>query len=236
MTQKIKWQASRIVTYPWHLKEKEVEDILSFFPKIQFKEEGGKANDYLDLFFLSKTNQQVGLRPYHLKNRQIGNKLSYGKARMMVQRLAAHPYLITDNMQVIIDESEFLKNIIGTKSMKLVPAGDNKEVAIVESTNDFSPLVQMETVKADIMENLLDKMQAVLHAITSGKIMRASPGTLSKMLSDMMKSYMMFKGETSPKSFLQININSMNLQQKRELSQKSSSESSQNKGTAEIRK
>jgi hypothetical protein len=104
---------------------------------------------------------------------------------------------------------------------KLVPAGDGQMQVVIEPASDtISPLVRIEAVKTDILENLIDKMQAMLSAMGTEKIRRASLGTLSKSFENLMKGYTMFKGEASSKSYLQVNIGTLNLQQKKELSLK----------------
>jgi hypothetical protein len=101
----------------------------------------------------------------------------------------------------------------------LVKSGNEGVIVKVDDKN-ITPLVQEQAVKDNIMEGMMDKLELMIQSMTPKKIEKANLGVLTKSFENIMKGYLMFKDEVGPKNMTQINIQTLNLQQKRELSLK----------------
>ena len=217
---------------PWGIKEVEVEKMLLECPREKFwigdnpldiKPEFNVSRLYIDIFVRSGMSEKAGFT-YYLTNVDVaqGNRLARNKFAYLMRLLKQHPSLLSINAKQIIASSEFLRYVMGDKYIKYMPIKGSKSKASIAvlSSNNISPLARQEIVKQDIMENLLDRMQQVVHEMTVNKIKSSNLGTLSKAMENMVKTYNMFKGESAPSALIQVNIKNMTLQEKRELSSK----------------
>lgn len=230
-TIKSKRQTNNFKGYPWELEEKEVLTLLCAFPKQVITREDvimAKENDidlkpqyvFLDAFLVSGLYDKCRFRSIHKDNPAEGDRMAYMKFRQLVRILERHPSLYTPEMKDTVSSNPILQEFFTVKKMKIkgsiVPPKDPNMPVVSE----LSPLARQETVKLDITNQLIDKIQMIVGYITPSKIKAASLGNLTKSLENLMKAYSMFKGESSPQTFIQMNIKELTLQEKRNLSNK----------------
>jgi hypothetical protein len=206
-------QGKGVLGYPWDLREKEVTALLASLDET-------KENPCLNAIKESSLMRKLGIRSYEYSHPEVGEKKANSKVRYLMIALSQHPSLVTKEMKETIGQKESLKKLYVERRFEIVkkPAGD--VMILNHQDSEVTPLAKEEEIKIDIMENMLDKMQIILNNLSPRKIQVSSLGTLSKSLENLMKSYTMFKGEIGPRTFNQININNLNLQQKKELSLK----------------
>ena len=78
-------------------------------------------------------------------------------------------------------------------------------------------MAREENVKTDILANLLDKTQMILDQLTLNKVKRLNASQITRSVEGLVHSYSLFKGEVKATP-IHVNINTLNLAQKRELS------------------
>jgi len=206
-------QGERVLGYPWGLREKEV---MKIFENIKPEENNFWIKSIKD----TKICRKLGIRNYYIKHEEEGDKRAFQKVRYLMIVLSQHPSLVTQEMKKVIQDNESLKKLYVERKFEIVKKPTGDVLILNKQDSEVTPLAREEEIKIDIMENMLDKMQIILNNLSVRKIQVSSLGTLSKSLENLMKSYTMFKGEIGPRTFNQININNLNLEQKKELSLK----------------
>lgn len=218
-------------SYPWKLTEDEIATLLESVPKESLadletqdsiiaansKTKPKKKYRFLEIFEKANLTHKVGLT--NLVNRADANKLAHKKFRALSTMLQQRPALQTNRIKEAIAMSPFLEEFFQSPRMTVVPVTEDKGIIAV-SPSDLSPLAKQETIKMQLLEEVLSKMQMVTASIDLTKIKRSNLQQLTSSLSNLVKVYQSFKGDSSPSSIVQVNIKHMTLEQKRELSQK----------------
>ncbi len=210
-----------LIELPWGLSPQDLEIIFESGPRGNID---SLQVDYPYLEIIGRAGMARKLGLEKLVNKGQGNKKAYQKIKYLVQVLNRHPGFYTPKLKETIKDSEFWSKFLATRSFSVVKSND-QEILKIQATPrslEESPLGRLETIKTEMHEELLDKMQMILRSLTSGKIARAEMGQLTKGLENLMKVYQMFKGEARAGKLIQINIGSMTLQQKKEASLKAS--------------
>lgn len=205
-----------VITLPWGFDDKDLQLLFDAAPV-------GKLEDltidypFLELFERSGLIDKIGIGK--LVNRQQANVKAYQKLKYLVEVMKRHPGFYTDSLKASINGSEFWERFFEKRSISIIKAGE--KVLALPTPVQGSPLGRLETIKTEINEELIDKMQMILRSLTSHKIQKAEMGQLTKGLENLMKVYNMLKGEVSGSRLIQVNIKNMTLQEKREASLKS---------------
>ena len=204
------------VKYPWKANEDEIKKLL-YWLNLAF--ERNIKYPYHYAFQESGMMDKVGLRKFEQEDPKKFNYKCWSKMKYLMIGLTWHPALLTEELKELIEANPDLKRLIQTKEYKLVKSGNEGVIVKVDDKN-ITPLVQEQAVKDNIMEGMMDKLELMIQSMTPKKIEKANLGVLTKSFENIMKGYLMFKDEVGPKNMTQINIQTLNLQQKRELSLK----------------
>lgn len=204
-----------MITIPWSLKERDLELLLEAGPQGQV-EEIMEETPYLSIFERAGLDEKLQLR--NLVNKTEANKKAYQKLRYLAIVLTKNPGLYTQTMRELIEGSPFWTKFLISKRMDLVKSTGQTLLQVLPKEVEMSPLGREETIKTEIQEELINKIQMTLRSLTASKISKAEMGTLTKGLENLMKVYSLFKGEGNGGKFLQINIGKMTLAEKREAS------------------
>ena len=202
--------------YPWKLNDHEIVVLLTMI-----NEELRNANDfpYVKAVLHSGLADKMKVRKHDQDETRHGNLVCLKKIQYLTQALNQHPGLMTTDIRTMLEGMPQLGVVYSHKQYEVIKNPNGNEVMVLNKSDEqISPLVREEALKTDIMENILDKMTIIMDSMTLKKIQSAQLGTLSKSLESLMKSYQMFKGEVGSKTLMQVNIGTMNLEQKRELS------------------
>jgi hypothetical protein len=203
----------RPIKYPWGLTQDDVETLM----------EAGDVPDgtqypFIELVDRADMAKKMGLDK--ISNRKIANNKAYQRIRYLAIMLQKHPGMFTGTMRLYADQWPFLKMFFTTKSIRVLSAGEDREVTLVQ-TSEHSPLAKEETIKMELREEILDKIQMVVRSISEKKITKSELGTLTKSLENLMKAWSIFKGESTQSKLITINIAKMSLEQKKEASRRS---------------
>lgn len=199
-----------IVDYPWEFNEEQVERLLECCGK-------DREFPYAEGVTESKLTQKMGFKSWEEGEKDYFNKKCKKKVKYLIMGLRAHPAICTPRMREIIKDSKVLNDGIEIAKTEIVALGNQEVTVINGSDEEARPMVREETVKTDILEQLLDKTVMILDQITLGRVKKMSGSQMTRSIEGLVKSYTIFKGEVKATP-IHVNIGRLTLNQKRELS------------------